>query len=249
MLLRVTIDGVFKMRKLITFALVYISLLNIGVAGEIHDKMRSSAVTVFAQGANGSGVIRHTKMGTFCLTAGHVVAHARKTTTTTNQNGQVQTTYTGEFSPVTIARHRYLGGLKFGVKKTTASVVKYSSYEEDDLAILKVDDNTFDDDSIEWAKNRVKIGDSVWACTSPHGWSNSNCLNFGEVTSQTKDFDIMSAMTFEGSSGGNILDEQGRYVGMITRRSTGSLTEGWVIPVTKIKKFAEKNQMGFLFED
>jgi S1-C subfamily serine protease len=207
----------------------------IGEAGEIQDEMRNVSVTIMTTGANGSGVLRKYKDDFFIITCGHVAEGAR--------NSQ------GKFNEVRIAQYNYINGLRLNINTAVAEVVAYSAYESGDIAILKVKDKGRFHSSVRWGK-RAKVGESVWHCGSHHGWANAQSLTYGAVIKSIGGFDIMSFISFEGSSGGCAFDEQGNYVGMVARREkSDSVTKGFVIPIDNIKKFANDNKLGFLFED
>lgn len=107
-----------------------------------------------------------------------------------------------------------------------------------DLALLKVNDYTVP--HLELAKGSLtRQTDTVYAIGSPLG--NKDYITSGIVTSLKKDVIVIDAQILPGNSGGPLIDEGGKVVGVNTWKlvQSGSLLSdgfGLAIPVDKLKQ-------------
>lgn len=238
----------------------YISLLVIFLgfsvrASDFHDKIRNFSVSVFAKGANGSGVIIRNKNKVFCLTAGHVIANSRKTTTIINPaTGQAQLYYTNEWEDVIVTQYTHVHNLKLNYITSKAHILKFSPYEVNDLALMEIIETDKFSDGAKFAKDNLNIGDDAYHVGAPHNNGNpqapvnAQSCTYGTIIEKPNEmWHTFDGIHATGSSGGPVFSENGEYNGMITR--TQGLTRASMIPVNTIKAWLKQEGYSHLYKD
>ena len=234
------------------------------------DKLDSAAVTIKASQGQGSGsiIIKDVVVdsdGTiekvaFCLTAAHVIQSHRSVRSVIENGKDIKII---EFSDPGILQELYSKGRRIGELKLDAKVIRYSDADDgDDLALLMLYARNKFDNSVEFIQDKEYIpnkGMRVIHIGSSNGQVGSNSFTAGNI-SQTGRllpnvgsgsgviFDQTSAPAEPGSSGCMIVEEEtGKYIGMLVRG--GSSTFNFVVPVRRMWKWAEKNNVEFILQD
>jgi S1-C subfamily serine protease len=124
-----------------------------------------------------------------------------------------------------------------GKEYDVAGIYDYSKKE--DLALIKVDGAAFpylrlaDSDT-------VVTGASVYAIGSPMGFKNSFSAGIISSASRTVDgrsFIQTTASISSGSSGGVLLDQTGKVIGVTTATATNAQNINLALPINKIQEF------------
>lgn len=122
-----------------------------------------------------------------------------------------------------------------------AGDVKIAGFESGlDLAVLSIDDTATEPMVLGDSSNLVK-GQKVYSISSPIGYR--NILTEGIVSGVTNDEIQVTIPLSEGSSGGMLIDEYGRAVGVVFARMYGVESLGFAKPINSLKSMAVNRNM------
>jgi len=227
------------------------------VGERLHDM---SVSIVYVEGdkihGGGSGVFKITNDGqVWILGCGHVLEEARKEVVTAEGKKTV------EFDPVYMYKPIIRDGVKTGEVLLALDVIRYSKDTADDLALMRVRDNTFKPAaSVNFylEKRPPPLGARILHCGSP-GSKGEMRISDGivsmhgrllpHITPNPKTiFDVTSAIAYPGSSGGPVvLESDGRYVGTLVR--DGGARFSMFVPMRRIQDWAKRVKVEFIFDD
>lgn len=220
-------------------------------AEDLSAKLQNIALTIHAGRSQGSGVLFTRDKVNFVLTAGHVVEGLRSVITVLD-NGREKKIV--KFSPVNVVKEIYEDSKSVGITSVQADVVAYSSPNYGhDLALLKLR-SKISDSSADFYQDVIPpvIGTELIHVGSLLGQDGSNSVTTG-IYSQVgrvlfdKVFDQTTCTAFPGSSGGGVyLKSNGQYVGTLVRGA--GETFNLIVPVRRIKQWAEVHKVSFLFD-
>lgn len=232
------------------------------------DNLDAAAVTIKANGGQGSGSIILKKMMVggeektvaFVLTAAHVISTHRSIRTEIKDGVEKKVV---EFSDPGILQEIYFKGRRVGEIKLDAKVIRYSDSEEGhDLAILMLYANDKFSNGISFVQDEDYVppkGMPVIHIGSSNGQIGSNSFTVGNIsqTGRLLDgigsgsgfvFDQTSVSSAPGSSGCMILRQSdGKLCGMLVRG--GSPTFNFIVPIRRIREWSEKAKVEFLFDE
>ncbi len=208
------------------------------------EKLKTISVTVEYKDECGSGIVVQKDDYCFILTAAHVVENAR---TVKKVKDKEEVSFNDcKVLLKTIEDGRIVGELSFD-----AEVVKYD--REEDLAVLLVRKKKAFTSGISFylGEKLPPVGTKLYHVGSPLGELGSQSVIPGFYSAhgrivETRLFDTISCNAFPGSSGGAVVLEDGRYIGMVLRGRPG----GFVLikPIRVITTWLEKNKMKFLVD-
>lgn len=246
-------------RFLGAFAVVLV--LFASASGGVIDDLQNESVTIRAGSSQGSGVIVTRQIGNenvnFVWTAGHVIAHLRKTRQAIDtKTGTMKTVI--EFDDAKIVQEYTQNGRRVGEVALDARVVRYSDADEgEDLALLEirrhgsfpkeVTANFYLDEATPG------LGTELYHVGSLLGQFGANSLTTGIVSQVGRVlrlgangvvFDQISVNALGGSSGGGVfLKNDGRYVGMLVRGATSGDQFNFMVPVRRMKAWALRSNL------
>ena len=215
--------------------------------------LQEISVTIKAGSAQGSGtlLVVHVdgKPVTFCWTAAHVVASLRSQKEVVTADGQTRKAIT--FSDPEIVQEEIEDGSRVGERKMLAKVLLYS--DKEDLAILRVRKKGFARTSVVFSNLKVapKVGSELFHCGSPGGQEvGANSVTPGIVAQVGRifperfgDFDQVTCAAMGGSSGGGVYLRDGHYIGMLTLGITGADSFHYIVPIRRMRNWAEKQHV------
>jgi S1-C subfamily serine protease len=239
------------------FAILLVSSL--GLAADLPQKddvasyLQEISVTIKAGNAQGSGTLMIVpvdgKPVTFCWTAAHVVAGLRSQKEVVTPDGQTRHSVT--FSDPEIVQEEIEDGSRVGERKMLAKVLLYS--EKEDLAILRVRKKGFARVSVVFSplKTAPKVGTELYHCGSPGGQEvGANSVTPGIVAQVGRvfpdrigEFDQVTTAALGGSSGGAVFLRDGHYVGMLTLGIQGADSFHYIVPIRRMRAWAEKQKV------
>ena len=218
-------------------------------------KIQDVSVTILSPGwGEGSGVVCVTKDKTcWVLTAAHVVQGLR-------EEREIIDSKTGgkkvavSFRDAKVIRHLVEDGRTVGRLELDAEVIRYSSVDHHDLALLRVRKREMlAVGCIFYLEDKLpEVGTDLLHCGSLLGQFGSNSLTAGILSKHGRlingyVYDQTSCPSFPGSSGGGtFLKADGRYVGMLVRGA--GETFSLIVPVRRIKDWAKAVGIDFVID-
>jgi S1-C subfamily serine protease len=207
-------------------------------------------VSVPETGNFGTGTTIKTSVGSFVLTAAHVVSHAR-------HEEAIEDKTVVTFSPVQIIKPVFERGLEIERLQTTATVVRYSDVDAgDDLCLLKLADDNFaktsvDFDLTEWT---LPIGTELYHCGTFRNPCLATSVTTGilsqhgrKIPDVDKILDQIDVRNYKGSSGGPVFNKAtGKVEGILVRGIGDSL--GLIVPAWRMQSWAQKNNVEFIID-
>lgn len=215
------------------------------------------SVTVRTDHGLGSGtLITRTVAGEkvhYCWTAGHVIQGAQRPDKT--------------FPEVEVVKELWYRGHLTGSIRVKAEVLKFSPFEEQDLALLKIKGYVFKDDpNAEFLQSDepVPIGTAIVHVGSMLGlqesFSDGTVSQVDRELEKGKMWDQCALTVFPGSSGGSIWlaeslnpdnrmrSDRGKYIGMLTMGPGDNGALGFFIPVRRMRKWAVQEGIGWALD-
>ncbi len=236
------------------FVSLFLFALPACVADDLAAKLQAVSVTIHAESAQGSGVVFNRSNESFVLTAAHVIDGLR--TVRERLDGATgQTRKLPEFKPALVVKELIEDGRSVGKLQIEANVVAYSSVDwGQDLALLHIKKREFIKESARFytGADIPSIGTSLSHVGSLLGQMGSNSYTTGVLSQHGRIrngrvFDQTTCAAFPGSSGGGVFNPAGEYVGMITRGA--GETFNLIVPVRRIRQWAEEHALSFLFDE
>ena len=219
------------------------------------ERLQEVSVTIKAGHREGSGVVKTRDRVNYVWTAAHVVAGNRRMRSVIDSNGTSRTIV--EFTDVSIVQSLYEAGRKVGQIEMLAEVIRYSDAEYgEDLALLRVRKRNFIEASASFfLEDRIPtVGTKLLHVGSLHGQGGSNSVTDGiisqpgRVLKDGKVYDQTTVTAFPGSSGGGVfLEDNGLYIGMLTRGA--GETFNFVVPIRRMRNWAERTGVLFALDD
>jgi S1-C subfamily serine protease len=219
---------------------------------DVAQYLQDISVTIRAGNAEGSGVITNVNGVNYVWTAGHVVAHLRKTRTIIDGSGSPKVVV--EFDDAEVVKVLVEDGRAVGQMRFNAEVLRYSDADHgEDLALLRVRKKNLTPNRVHFYldKKIPSIGTPLFHVGSLLGQDGSNSMTSGIVSQQGRVFngviyDQTTCAAFPGSSGGGVYLQDGRYVAMIVRGA--GETFNLVVPMRRMQKWATKVGVDFTLD-
>lgn len=198
---------------------------------------KSITCLIDSKDSRGTGVfITSTNGIIYCLTAFHVVESSKRI-------------FGNSFDDVKVDIFTVQDDIKVGLIESDAEVYKYD--EREDLCLLKLRQKYFTTNCVKFYKGDekdIKVGFPIfhlgnfWGITGFYSYSEGIINHKGRILEEKKywqgNLEVMN-----GSSGGGVYLSDSSYIGMVTRkRETACL----FIPLSRIKDWANKNEIGYL---
>jgi S1-C subfamily serine protease len=240
------------------YALVVLVLLGadkpkLPAAGDVAAYLQEISVTLKSGYSQGSGTMVIVQVDgkpiTFVWTAHHVIAGLRESKEVIAPDGTKR--HVVSFKDADIVQEEIENGARVGERKMLARVVTCS--EKEDLALLQVRKAAFARQSAVFHTETVvpKVGSDLYHCGSPGGQEiGANSVTPGIVSQIGRrfpefpgEFDQVSCAALPGSSGGGVFFRNGTYIGMITLGVRGADSFHYIVPIRRIKSWAEKMQV------
>lgn len=245
------------MKRLLAVPVTLLLLVSLAVAaGPVPKSVVEASVTVVSPNyGSGSGTVVVDKNGSvWVLTAAHVVAGLREESEALDAKTGAKKTKV-LFKDAKIVRFIVENGRTVGRVELDAEVVRYSSVDHHDLALLKLRRGAgeFTSSATFWLDKEIPdAGTELYHVGSLLGEFGSNSLTAGIVSRPGRvlygyTFDQVSCPCFAGSSGGGVfLKSDGRYVGMVTRGAGETFT--LMVPVRRINVWTKQVGIGFVLD-
>jgi len=229
---------------------IYITLILLGFCGaakaDVYSEILSTTVVLYGQGQMGSASTVVISNKTFVISCGHVVAGLRKEII--NADGSK----TIKWDKATVYKPIYVMGRVSKYEKGVASVIRYSPFEKEDLAILLMDEDNFTQKSVKfWNLDVIPgHGSRVITCGSYYN-KFYNSISTGVISNiDIKDgemlFDCADTTIHSGISGGPVFTESGEFIGIVVRKWAENIS--MFVPLRRIKSYYERVGCGFLLE-
>ncbi len=211
----------------------------------VAELLQAMSVTVKADQAHGSGVLRQTKdKQVWVLTAGHVVNGLRSAD--------------GSFQDAQVYTWHIKDGIKDEEIRLNAEVVRYSRFEKEDLALLRIKSPFFQaPGSVVFCLDPrpIRVGTELYVAGSPLNPDlGGKAVSVGIFSLRGhilwgKEFDQTSVPVEPGNSGGPVvLKGDGRCVGLLTLMSqNGSFS--LYVPVRRLQAWAKRVGVDFVLDD
>jgi S1-C subfamily serine protease len=223
----------------------------------IAERLMTNSVTVQAGRSQGSGTLCVDKNGrTWVLTAGHVIQGTREQKTVLDERGHQKVVISfPDFKLLSIVKEdgRQIGEFKYDVE-----VIRYSDPEAgDDLAVGRVRSRAFSPRypmRFHLERTIPPVGTHLMHCGSMYGEFGHNSVTNGILSAQgrvlyDRIFDQTTCTADYGSSGGPIvLEDSGRYVGMVVRKAGYGQSFNLIVPVRRVRDWAERNKVEFVLD-
>lgn len=219
---------------------------------DVAQYLQDISVTIRASGSEGSGVITNVNGHNYVWTAAHVVANLRKTRSIIDGSGSPKVVV--EFDDAEVVKILVEDGRAVGQMRFNAEVLRYSDARHgEDLALLKVRKKNLSPQHVHFYLDEKipAIGTSLYHVGSLLGQDGSNSMTTGIVSQVGRVFrgqiyDQTTCAAFQGSSGGGVYLQDGRYVSMIVRGAgeTFNLT----VPMRRLHKWAKKVGVDFTLD-
>ncbi len=225
---------------------------NLPAKDEVAQYLQNISVTIRAGNAEGSGVITNVNGVNYVWTAGHVVAHLRKTRTIIDGSGSPKVVV--EFDDAEVVKVLVEDGRTVGQMRFNAEVLRYSDADHgEDLALLRVRKKNLTPERVHFYldKKIPAIGTPLFHVGSLLGQDGSNSMTSGIVSQQGRVFngtiyDQTTCAAFPGSSGGGVYLQDGRYMAMIVRGA--GETFNLVVPIRRMHNWAKKVGVEFTLD-
>ncbi len=180
-------------------------------APRLPEAIRSCSVTVIAGTGRGTGTVFHARGRAFVLTAGHVLLDV-----VGEKDGKQA------FGKVSITQQTWRNGRLAGHVASRVTVLAYSRYEAQDIALLEIERGWLFPDGARFDARRLRQGEAVHHVGSFYAPRLGHVYTRGTVGGvrrkwQGHVYDFAVIAVRRGSSGAGIFDGRGRYVGMFTR--------------------------------
>lgn len=194
--------------------------------------VRETTVTIYVDGGRGTGnVAKIDKNGnTWILTAAHVTEGSKTVKVAIIEKDE------DEGTVVTETYHH--------------ADVMVESVDED-LALLKLRKKNFGK-AVVFSDKKPKLDESVALCGTFMG-THEKVITTGRVQAfnvkglhKNTKYDMATMTCYRGCSGGGVWNKDGKYVGMFVALAGNNLA--YYIPNHRIKKWADANKVGFLFD-
>lgn len=231
-----------------TLFMVFALLVSTVLADSVTD-LQNVSLTIHAAGSEGSGTIITRSKSNYVLTAGHVVASARKAVKITNNGAKSNAV---RFEPVEVVREIYVSNRSVGRTSIQADVLAYSSARQDYLALLKLRSKICDDSVVFAPLDPPSLGTELYHVGSLVGQKGSNSLVTG-IYSQVgrvlfdKVFDQTSCPAFPGSSGGGVFNTStSQFVGVVVRAY--GVGFNLIVPNRRVMELATRHGVEFIFD-
>ncbi len=216
---------------------------------DVAQYLQDISVTIRAGGAEGSGVITNVNGVNYVWTAGHVVAHLRKTRTVIGDSGSPRVVV--EFDDAEVVKDLIEDGRTVGSMRFNAEVLRYSDADHgEDLALLRVRKKNLTPQRVHFYLDEKipSLGTTLYHVGSLLGQGGSNSMTRGIMSQHGRVYrgtvyDQTTCAAFPGSSGGGVYLEDGRYVAMIVRGA--GETFNLVVPMRRLHKWAKKVGVDF----
>ena len=216
--------------------------------------LQDISVTIHSAGAQGSGTIKTRGEVNYVLTAGHVVAHLRKTREVIDVKTGTKKEVV-EFDDAKVVKELVEEGRSVGKLEMDAEVLRYSNADSgEDLALLRIRKKNFVKASVVFYTDTapIAVGTKLFHCGSLLGQMGSNSMTSGIMSQigrvlDTQTYDQTTVTAFPGSSGGGVYLEDGCYIGMVVRGAG----EGFnlIVPQRRLLKWADKVGVKFVIDD
>lgn len=212
--------------------------------------MRDSTVMVEGctpEGPFGSGFTIITPQDDYVITAAHVVASFRTMT-----EGKTA------FKKIRVSRLNYRSGVEVNRIYCDAEVVRYSDADiGHDLCLLRLARKGFAINSVSFFDGTVNVGTPVIACGTPGDRKLANTVTQGIFAATDRSlpytdqrYDQIDAPVYYGNSGGPaFLKETGECIGVIVRMLPGQSNFGFIVPSWRIKLWADRDGISFIYND
>jgi len=224
-------------------------------ADSVAEFLQEISVTLKCNDGQGSGTMVvvpvNGKDRTFIWTAYHVIADLRAVKEVITPDGTKRQAVT--FHEPEIVQEEIEDGARVGERKMLTRVVTCS--EKEDLALLEVRKQGFARASAVFYLDKAvpKVGSDLWACGSPGGQEiGANSVTTGVISQIGRrfpeypgEFDQVSCQGLPGSSGCGVYLRDGRFIGMLTMGIRGSDSFHYIVPLRRIKAWAEKMHVGW----
>ena len=226
---------------------------------QIISNICSVSVTIDTPTSTGSGTIftrpdwSGTNLISFIWTVGHTVDDAISVPIMFLLTGPTAE-FKRDFNAVDVIRHKTKNGEHVSKIIVKAKVIKFSDHlKGEDIAILLIQGDTFNDRSATFMTNNYIPwqGQRTYHVGSPSGEKGHNSFSRGEVSYVgrlylEKLYDQTTSMVLHGSSGGGVFDEDGKYIGMISRMKGSAYN--FMVPARRMETWAKDQGVSWAFD-
>jgi hypothetical protein len=216
----------------------------------VPEYLKQISVTVRADGSEGSGSLFVRKVDgkdrVFCWSAGHVVASLRREEERL-KDGKPNKIITFD-DPKLVRELRNADGRRTGEVIVDARVIRYSPANKNDLVLLMALSEDFKAEATtEFYSATAKlhrIGTHQHHMGSFLGSSGAASYSDGVISAHGRilfkvDFCQTSCVAYPGSSGGPVVDDDGKYTGMLVRGAGSDYN--LTVPVRRMWKWTKDN--------
>lgn len=224
-------------------------------ADKVPDYLQEISVTIKADNAEGSGVVKTRvidgKAVNFVWTAAHVVDGLRSTEEVVDPKTGTKRIKVS-FRDPGIVKELVEEGRRVGDLRMDATVIRYS--KDEDLAILRIRKRDFVKASVVfYLEEKIPaVGTDLYHVGSLLGQMGSNSLTSGIVsqigrTIDKWEYDQTTCTAFPGSSGGGVYLRDGHYIGMLVRGAGEGFNLS--VPVRRMVKWSKAANVYWALDD